>query len=342
LSPSRRVGNVALHRRALGSKRDVPGGVAQEGGAERCSRIRIERRDQSRFGVAGSRRFCHHHDCTSVGLARLIYQIPPIRLHLSDLPSTRDSAVNHGSLLMPLWSRAIQDKNHKRYRRTQRAGAGPFGSPPCPFIKDRLEHAVAVVDCTRKVKRTDDNQIVEGHVLTRPLVYLECDQPGAVAIGRVGHRLAGATMIAATVLNVLAFDLPAFAHSCLPCFVFGVLAFPRGPLDGSGTLNRRGDSEAPGGSPHVLQEADLAGGGRCKCLWRAGGPTRMGSRWTARCLSGSGNPSHERASHEAVGCPPEWANVHPGLSHSRTLGAATRRRGGTTSRTRCAHCRPAG
>ena len=77
--------------------------------------------------------------------------------------------------------------------------------------------ALAMMNGARKVEGGDDRQTIELHIVAMTLVDLEADQAGAVAVGRIGHRLARAAEIAAAIFDVLAFDQPIASHvSSLP------------------------------------------------------------------------------------------------------------------------------
>src|SRR5215469_6000840 len=86
-----------------------------------------------------------------------------------------------------------------------------------PLIKDRLKHAFAMMDRPRKIERPDHRQIIEPHLLIMTLVDLERDQAGAVTVGRVGHRLTRAAVVAAAIFDVSALNLPILTgHFRLP------------------------------------------------------------------------------------------------------------------------------
>src|SRR3984893_7985276 len=88
------------------------------------------------------------------------------------------------------------------------------------LVEDRLHYALAMMDGPREIESAGDHQVVEPHVLAIAPVDLECDEAGARAVGRVGHRFARTALITAAILDVLAFDLPALArHFRLPCLV---------------------------------------------------------------------------------------------------------------------------
>src|SRR5436309_15460334 len=79
---------------------------------------------------------------------------------------------------------------------------------------------MAVMERPREIERADHGQVVEPHVLAPPLVDLECDETGAIAVGRVGHRFARTALITAAILDVPAFDFPLLARHCgIRCLV---------------------------------------------------------------------------------------------------------------------------
>src|SRR5262249_39247650 len=78
----------------------------------------------------------------------------------------------------------------------------------CTLVKDRLHYALAVMNGSRKIEGGGERQIIELDLFAMPFVYFECDEAGALPISWVSHRLARAPVIAATVFNVPAFNLP--------------------------------------------------------------------------------------------------------------------------------------
>src|ERR1700751_11490 len=90
-----------------------------------------------------------------------------------------------------------------------------------------------------EIEGADDRQVIEMNILAMPLIDLERDQPGAVAVGRVGHRFARAAMVTTAILDVPAFDLPILTRhprSSLP-FEYNDISDLRvghcSPLDGA-------------------------------------------------------------------------------------------------------------
>src|SRR3954454_3203599 len=80
-----------------------------------------------------------------------------------------------------------------------------------------------MMDGTREIEGAGDDQAIKRDAFTEALVYAEGDQARAVAMGRISHGFTGATMIAAAIFDVPAFNPPvSVCHSCLPNFFVGL------------------------------------------------------------------------------------------------------------------------
>jgi hypothetical protein len=82
------------------------------------------------------------------------------------------------------------------------------------LVNDRLHYALAVMNGSRKIEGGGDRQIVDLNLFAMSFVYFECDEAGAITVSRINHRLTRAPVIAATVFDVPAFNLPVLSRHC--------------------------------------------------------------------------------------------------------------------------------
>src|SRR5215467_5684490 len=91
------------------------------------------------------------------------------------------------------------------------------------LIEHRLHDPLAMMERPRQVKGRRDCQVIEPHAFAPAVIDLECNEAGTVTIGRIGHRFARTTIIAAAIFDVPAVDLPVFArHFPPPLFALPV------------------------------------------------------------------------------------------------------------------------
>ena len=76
---------------------------------------------------------------------------------------------------------------------------------------------MTMVDRAREVEGSNESQVIQWDGLAVAFVDLERHEPRTIAVGRLGHRLTWAAVIAAAVLYVPAIDAPVLArHARLP------------------------------------------------------------------------------------------------------------------------------